>query len=45
MATADAIDYKELVADRSGGSDGFVVAAYRPCQDTFESLSPQVHLT
>ena len=45
MATADAIHYRELVADRSGGSDGSAVAASLPCQDTFESTLPQVHLT
>ena len=44
MATADVIDYKELVADRLGSSDGFVVAASLTCQDTFENLSPLVHL-
>ena len=45
MATADVIDCKELVTDRSGGSDGSAVAASLPCQDTFESTLPQVHLT
>ena len=45
MVTADAIDYKELVTDRSGSSDGFVVAASLPCQDIFESISLPVYLT
>ena len=45
MATADAIDHRELVTDRSGGSDGSAVAAFLPCQDTFEGILPQVHLT
>ena len=45
MATADAIDYRELVTGRLGSSDGSVVAASLTCQDTFEVILPQVHLT
>ena len=44
MATAGAFDCKELIADRSGGSDGPVVAVALPCQDTFEGILPQMHL-